>query len=85
MAAVDRPAASWTPADLATRCEQVGPAPRAVEVDRADLLPHALDTGVFCALCGSSDGLSAADRSGRENAQLRCPSCVAALEAEVAR
>jgi hypothetical protein len=76
---------TWTSEDLAALCAQVGTAPRAVDVAPAELRPHALDTGVFCALCGSGEGLSEADRVGRENAQLRCPSCVAALEAEVAR
>jgi hypothetical protein len=33
------------------------------------------DPGVFCALCGSSEGLDDADRSVRNNAQLVCATC----------
>jgi hypothetical protein len=84
-ARVTVPVEAWSADDLAALCDRVGPAPRAVEIDPSALLPHALDTGVFCALCGSSEGLTEADRVGRENAQLRCPACVAALEDEVAR
>jgi hypothetical protein len=85
LARVPTPAESWSAADLAALCAQVGPAPRAVETAPVQVLDQALDTGVFCAQCGSSEGLSETDRRGRENAQLRCPACVAALADEVAR
>lgn len=73
---------TWFEDDFSMLCAQVGPAPRAeVLTPPAEALAGALDTGVFCALCGSSEGLSEADRAGRDNAQLRCPACVADLAA----
>jgi hypothetical protein len=83
LAEISQPAERWTPAELAALCAQVGAAPRAVVAPPSAAPAQALDTGVFCALCGSSEGLTEADRVGRENAQLRCPSCARALEEEV--
>jgi ectoine hydroxylase-related dioxygenase (phytanoyl-CoA dioxygenase family) len=82
LARVHQAPETWTPDHLAALCAQVGPAPRALAEPTGPAPAEALDTGVFCALCGSREGLSEADRVGRENAQLRCPACVAALDAE---
>lgn len=81
LARVVNPVESWDAATLGALCALVGPAPRTVVARPAEGFEDALDPGVFCALCGSSEGLSEADRDGRTNAQLVCSSCQAALAA----
>ena len=82
VAVVPRVDEAWTAEHLAALCAAAGEAPRAEVVTLPDdVHDGALDTGVFCALCGSTEGLTTADRSGRDNAQLRCPDCEASLAA----
>ncbi len=66
----------WGPAELAALCGSVPRPPRTVRPG-ADQ-PSWSEPTAFCALCGSSEGLSDADRRERNNAQLICPSCRAA-------
>ena len=75
VATITNPDEVWTEAALDRLCRQVGTAPRATTTPTQALDADALDTGVFCALCGETDGLGAQDRAGRNNAQLRCPAC----------
>lgn len=82
LATVVNPTESWDEDDLAALCAAVGDAPRTVAPATPPDLSSALDTGVFCSLCGTSEGLTEADRAGRTNAQLLCPRCVAALAAD---
>lgn len=63
----------WTATDLVRLSSLIGEVPRSLRVS-----PGATtwsDPGVFCAVCGGSDGLDPLDRSGRNNAQLICPRC----------
>lgn len=63
----------WTPEEFERLCAA---APVPPGVIRAEEVATAWrDPGVFCALCGSSEGLEDADRSVRNNAQLVCASC----------
>jgi beta-hydroxylase len=79
LARLSNPVESWAADDFAALCAAVGDGPRTVVARPATAVAEAIDAGVFCALCGSSEGLSEADRQGRTNAQLRCASCEAAL------
>ncbi|HYF45715.1 MAG TPA: phytanoyl-CoA dioxygenase family protein [Acidimicrobiales bacterium] len=76
---VPNPVESWDATTFAALCAAVGPAPRTVVARPASAVSAVIDTGVFCALCGSSEGLTEADRKGRTNAQLRCARCERAL------
>ncbi len=65
----------WGRTEFAALCRTV-PRPPGTVRPSADQ-PSWSEPAAFCALCGSTEGLSAADRRERNNAQLVCPSCAA--------
>ncbi len=69
---------TWTAEEFDRLCRAIGPAPRTSVATRNATAWQ--DPGAFCALCGSSQGLSDEDRAGRNNAQLVCPPCRVRLD-----
>lgn len=69
---------SWTREQFAALCDR-SPRPDGV-VRSPGRTATWQDPGVFCALCGSTEGLGDTDRAARNNAQLICMSCNAGLE-----
>lgn len=79
---LERVRESWTGDEFDAMCERVGPAPRTVRAAAPSASGLWNDPGVFCSVCGGTDGLSATDRHGRNNAQLVCPACVDRIGSE---
>ena len=77
-AKLDPPTVQLTADEFAELCRSVGDAPRATVVP-AITVPGSIkvDPGLFCAYCGSTDGIDPVDRSGHGKAQLMCRSCEA--------
>lgn len=70
----------WSPEEFAALCAEV---PQPSGTIRAGERTWK-DPGVFCALCGSTDGLGDADRESRNNAQLVCADCTSKLQSSSA-
>lgn len=61
----------WTATDIERLCSFLADAPRAHDPSYTTWF----DPGAFCAVCGGTTDLDAADRVGRNNAQLVCRLC----------
>ena len=73
IATIEQGDIGWSAEEFERLCSQAPVPPGAIRSE--DVATAWRDPGVFCALCGSSEGLGDADRSVRNNAQLVCASC----------
>lgn len=76
IATFDAPTEAVTSEEFAEMCAATTIPECTVEGTTLDI---DLNPGVFCALCGSTEGLEGMTREGRGNAQIVCPSCEARL------
>ncbi|MFM7063516.1 MAG: phytanoyl-CoA dioxygenase family protein [Actinomycetes bacterium] len=61
------------PREFARMCTQVATPPRGVQPEHGQAIWR--EPSAFCARCGSQEGMTSADREGRNNAQLLCEAC----------